>query len=214
MKTIILVDDHPIVRHGLKQIITQTGEFEVVAEAEEANEAFRLIMELQPDIACIDLSLKGMGGIELIKWIRGNGFKNPILVISMHDEAVYAERALKAGANGYVMKQEAPDTVIAAIKAVINGDVYISASMSQRVLKAIMPGKGGKSGIEKLSDRELEVFRLFGKGLRVQEIATELGISAKTVETYQANMKQKLGLESASELSKYAIDVSYQGFPR
>jgi DNA-binding NarL/FixJ family response regulator len=209
IRKIIIVDDHPIVRHGLKQIITQTGEFEVVAEAEDANEAFRLISELQPDIACIDLSLKGMGGIELIKWIRGNGFKNPILVISMHDEAVYAERALKAGANGYVMKQEAPDTVITAIKAVLSGDVYISASMSQRVLRSLIPDKSGRSGVEKLSDRELQIFNLIGSGMRVQDIAKELGISTKTVETYQANLKHKLGFHTSAELCKYAINYPH-----
>src|SRR3989339_1404832 len=140
MIKIILVDDHPIVRQGLKQIILQEGDFEVVAEAEEANAAFKAMESLQPDLMVIDLSLKGMGGLELIKWIRTQGHKTAILVVSMHDEAIYAERALKAGANGYVMKQEAPETVVSAIRAILKGEIFISAPMAQRVLKGIAPG--------------------------------------------------------------------------
>jgi len=205
MIKIILVDDHPIVRQGLKQIILQEGDFEVVAEAEEANAAFKAMESLQPDLMVIDLSLKGMGGLELIKWIRTQGHKTAILVVSMHDEAIYAERALKAGANGYVMKQEAPETVVSAIRAILKGEIFISAPMAQRVLKGIAPGKDGKTGVDKLSDRELEIFNLLGKGMRVQEIAQKLSISTKTVETYQANIKTKLGIESALELSRYAV---------
>jgi len=174
MKTIIIVDDHPIVRQGLRQIMMQSGEFEVIGEEEDANAAFRKVELLKPDLVCIDLSLKGMDGIDLIKLIRNNKFTSAILVISMHDETIYAERALKAGANGYVMKQEASETVIDAIRTVLAGNVYISASMSQRVLKAMMPDKKGKSGVDKLSDRELQVFNLFGKGMRVQDISKKV----------------------------------------
>lgn len=205
MIKILLVDDHPLVRQGLRQLLLQEGDFEVVSEAEEANAAFKAAEVLKPDIMIVDLSLKGMGGLELIKWIRAQSLKTAVLVVSMHDEAVYAERALKAGANGYVMKQEAPETVVAAIRAILRGEVFVSASMAQRVLKGLVPGRDGKSGVEKLSDRELEIFTLFGKGMKVQEIAQTLSISAKTVETYQANIKSKLGLESASELVRYAV---------
>ncbi|MFH0919663.1 MAG: response regulator transcription factor [Fibrobacterota bacterium] len=213
MIKIILVDDHPIVRQGLKQILLQEGDFEVVAEAEEANAAFKAMESLHPDLMVIDLSLKGMGGLELIKWIRTQGHKTALLVVSMHDEAIYAERALKAGANGYVMKQEAPETVVSAIRAILKGEIFVSASMAQRVLKGMTPGKDGKTGVEKLSDRELEIFNLLGKGMRVQEIAQKLSISAKTVETYQANIKSKLGIESASELSQYAVQWAKSARP-
>jgi DNA-binding NarL/FixJ family response regulator len=205
MTKIILVDDHPIVRQGLRQILQNEKDLEVISEAEDANTAFKAVESQNPDILIVDLSLKGMGGLELIKWIRGQGLKTAILVVSMHDEALYAERALKAGANGYVMKQEAPETVVTAIRAILKGDVYISAPIAQRVLKALMPDKSGKSGIEKLSDRELEIFNLLGKGMRVQEISKTLSLSVKTVETYQSNIKTKLAIESAAELSQYAV---------
>lgn len=205
MIKIILVDDHPLVRQGLKQILIQEGDFEVVAEADEANAAFKAAEALHPDLMVVDLSLKGMGGLELIKLIRTQGLKTAILVVSMHDEVIYAERALKAGANGYVMKQEAPETVVTAVRALLKGEVFISPSMAQRVLKGLVPGRDGKRGVEKLSDRELEIFKLLGKGLRVQEISKQLCISTRTVETYQSNLKSKLSIGSAPELSQYAI---------
>ena len=206
-KTVLVVDDHPLMRQGLALLINQQQDMQVCGEAEEAQAAMQAIAQLRPDIMILDISLKGPDGIELLKNIRATDPDLPVLILSMHDEAIYAERALRARANGYIMKQEATEKVLVAVRRILGGEVYLSERMSNKMLQQYIGGAPNaiQSRIASLSDRELEVFRRIGEGCATREIAEELHLSVKTVETYQAHIKDKLALRSGRELIQHAI---------
>jgi DNA-binding NarL/FixJ family response regulator len=206
-KTVLVVDDHPLMRQGLALLINQQQDMQVCGEAEEAQAAMQAITQLRPDIMILDISLKGPDGIELLKNIRATDPDLPVLILSMHDEAIYAERALRARANGYIMKQEATEKVLVAVRRILGGEVYLSERMSNKMLQQYIGGAPNaiQSRIASLSDRELEVFRRIGEGCATREIAEELHLSVKTVETYQAHIKDKLALRSGRELIQHAI---------
>ncbi len=206
-RTVFVVDDHPLLRQGLALLINQQQDLEVCGEAEEAHEAMQAIAQRRPDILIVDISLNGPDGLDLLKNIRVSYPDLPVLILSMHDEAIYAERALRARANGYIMKQEATEKVLVAVRRILNGDVYLSDRMANKMLQQYIGGAPAalQSRIAALSDRELEVFRLIGEGRGTREIAEELHLSIKTVETYQAHIKEKLCLRSGRELIQHAI---------
>jgi DNA-binding NarL/FixJ family response regulator len=205
---VFLVDDHPIVRQGLTLLINQEPDLVVCGEAESAWSVPAAVAALNPDILILDLSLNGPDGFDLLKNLRVSDTTPPVLVLSMHDESVYAERALRAGANGYIMKQEATDKVLVAIRRILRHEVYISDRIANRMLQQMVskPVGAHEPSIASLSDRELEVFRLIGDGHGTREIAAALRLSVKTVETYQAHIKEKLGLPSARALVQRAIE--------
>ena len=204
---VFVVDDHPIVRQGLALMINAENDLVVCGEAEEAQTALQTIVEAKPDILIIDISLNGPDGLELVKHVRALFPELPILILSMHDETTYAERALRARANGYIMKQEATEKVLVAVRRILSGGIYLSDCMSNKVLQQYVgtPAAVGHSRIADLSDRELEVFRLIGDGRGTRQIAEELHLSVKTVETYQAHIKEKLLLRTGRELVQQAI---------
>jgi DNA-binding NarL/FixJ family response regulator len=203
---IVIIDDHPVVRHGLVSIIEQDERMDVCAEADDAAAGLSAIKQHKPDIAIIDISLKDISGLELIKWVKDLDFHVFMLVISIHDETIYAERALKAGAHGYLMKQESPDKIIKAIYRILEGEIYVSDTIAKRMVRHLVKGHVGKGTfIDGLSDRELEVFQMLGKGFKPKQIAEKLCLSIKTIETYQANLKEKLMLDNSSDLMRYAI---------
>jgi DNA-binding NarL/FixJ family response regulator len=204
---VFIVDDHPIVRQGLAQMIDQEDDLIVCGDAENAHDALGSLDQLKPDIVMIDISLQGMGGIELIKNIKNRHPDLPVLVLSMHDESLYAERALRAGARGYIMKQEAPGSVLIAIRRVLSGEIYVSEKITAKILEKSIEGRLDKSTspIDLLSDRELEVFQMIGRGRATRQIAKELHLSIKTVETYREHIKEKMKLENAAELVRHAI---------
>jgi len=206
-KGVLIVDDHPLLRQGLALLINQQDDMHVCGEAEEAQAALQAIAQRRPDIMILDLALNGPDGIELLKTIRAADTTLPVLILSMHDEAIYAERALRARANGYIMKQEATEKVLVAVRRILNGEVYLSDRMSSKLLQQYIGGSPSmmQSRISLLSDRELEVYRLIGEGRATREIAEELHLSVKTVETYQAHIKEKLALRSGRELIQHAI---------
>src|SRR5438094_5031532 len=205
-KRIVIVDDHPLFRKGLDQLIHSDGDFAVCGEAENAAEAMEVIRKLNPDLAIVDLSLPGANGIELIKNIRAEFSKLPILVLSMHDESLYAVRALRAGADGYVMKHEAMANVIQAIREVFNGRPYLSPAMAAQVITkcAKKSSEGESDAVDRLSDRELEVLELIGKGNEIRQIGKLLHLSPKTVETHRAHIKEKLNLQNARQVAHFA----------
>jgi DNA-binding NarL/FixJ family response regulator len=198
------VDDHPLVREWLTNLIRQQPDFEVCGETGSAPEALQLIESKRPDIAIVDISLANGSGIELIKNIRAGHPGVAALVLSMHDELLYAERALRAGAGGYIMKSEATQKVIEAIRAVQAGDIYVSAKVASLMAQKFIGGKSGNT-IEQLSDRELEVFQLLGRGHSTRQIAEHLHIGFKTVQGYTARIKEKLNLANINELMREAI---------
>jgi len=205
-KRIVIVDDHPLFRKGLEQLINSSDDaFHICGEAGNAAEGMTVIRQLEPDLAIVDVSLPGANGIELIKNIRAEFPKLPVLILSMHDESLYALRALRAGAQGYVMKQEALENVIIAIREVLMGRPYLSADMSAKLIANFASGMNQTSSTDKLSDRELEILELIGKGLDVREIARTLHISAKTVETHRAHIKKKLNLKNARQVTRFAV---------
>ncbi|OQA07802.1 MAG: Oxygen regulatory protein NreC [Firmicutes bacterium ADurb.Bin373] len=204
---ILIVDDHPIVREGLIRLINRQPDLLVCEEAETVADALAAIVQGQPDLTLLDLILKDRSGLDLIKDVQARYPQHPILVLSMQDESMYAERVLRAGARGYIMKQEGTDNLIQAIRQVLRGEIYLSDKMSSQLLNrfASGPGKLPPATEELLSDRELEVFELIGRGLGTREIAQRLFVSIKTVETYRANIKQKLKLQNAPELAHRAF---------
>jgi len=207
VKRVVIVDDHPLFRKGLEQLINSHDGFAVCGEAENAPAAMGIIRRIVPDLVIVDLSLPGANGIELIKNIRAEFPKLPLLVLSMHDESLYAVRALRAGAQGYVMKQEALDNVIIAIREVLSGRPYLSPAMSATVIAKFVqgPGESSASEIDQLSDRELEILELIGKGNEVRQIAKNLHLSPKTVETHRAHIKEKLNLANAHQVGRFAV---------
>src|SRR5437773_1871785 len=213
-KRIVIVDDHPLFRKGLEQLIHSDGAFVVCGEADDAAGAMDVIRKLNPDLAIVDLSLPGANGIELIKNIRAEFPKLPILVLSMHDESLYALRSLRAGAQGYVMKHEAMANVVQAIHEVFSGRPYLSLEMAAQVITryAQRQPEGETDPVDRLSDRELEILELIGKGNEVRQIAKLLHLSPKTVETHRAHIKEKLNLASAHQVGRFAVQwVSARG---
>ncbi len=206
-KRIVLVDDHPAVREGLADSINREGGLSVCGQADDRAAALRVIESTLPDLVVIDLTLKSSSGLELIKDIHVRWPSVLILVVSMHDENLYAERVLRAGAQGYITKQEATQKVIHAIRHVLSGGLYLNEKMSASILArlAAKPESPTDSVADLLADRELEVFDMMGQGLSTREIAQQLHIDTKTVDTYRARIKQKLNLESSSALLKLAI---------
>lgn len=204
--TVVLVDDHPIVREGLAKLIEDEKRFKVIGQAGNSATALQMVTALQPDLMLIDLEMPGVSGLELIKSAAAQRRATSLLVLSMHEESVYAARALRAGAKGYIMKQEAVENLVEAMIQVLRGEVYLSARMKQVVLHGIVdqPRKA-EDPLEKLSDRELEVFRLIGIGLSTRDIGTRLNLSPKTIESYRENLKVKLGLTNGKDLVQLAI---------
>ena len=207
-RRILVVDDHPIVRQGLALLINREPDLLVCGEAEEATGAMHVLNSAHPDVLIVDISLNGPDRLDLLKNIRTTHPTLPVLILSMHDESIYAERALRAGANGYIMKQEATEKVLVAVRRILSGEIYVSDRIANKMLKHYITGSGTmrNSTIADLSDRELEVFRLIGEGHGTRQIAEELHISIKTVESYQAHIKEKLSLRSARELMQHAIE--------
>ncbi|HLJ90184.1 MAG TPA: response regulator transcription factor [Candidatus Angelobacter sp.] len=204
---IFLVDDHPLIRQGLRLLINGEDDLSICGEADESCPALQSILITRPDGLIVDISLNGPDGLELVKDVRGRFSALPILVLSMYDELIYAERALRAGANGYIMKQEASQKVLLAIRRILGREIYVSDSVAAKMLHQYVNGATScaHSLIGDLTDRELEVFRLIGHGHSTRQIAEDLHLSIKTVETYQAHIKEKLSLRSARELIQHAV---------
>src|SRR5580700_3703776 len=205
---VLLIDDHPIVRQGLALLIDREADLSVCGEAEGARSAFHAIATLRPDIVLLDISLSGPDGLDVLKEIRMKTGSLPVLILSMHDESIYAERAMRAGANGYIMKQEATEKVLVAIRRILQGGVYLSDRLTNTMLQQFVHGTWAPktSPLVTLTDRELEVFRLIGEGHGTRQIADELHLSVKTIESYQAHIKEKLVLRNARELVQHAIE--------
>jgi DNA-binding NarL/FixJ family response regulator len=205
---VLIVDDHPVVRHGYGQRIALEPDMQVCGEASTAHEALEQIESLRPDIALIDLSLANGDGLDLIKDIKARGEHVRLLVISAHDESVYAERCIRAGAHGYLQKNEAIDKIVAGIRRVMAGDYFLSDAASAQALRKALsanPDEQAASPVESFSDRELQVYELIGQGLTVPQIAEKLFLSPKTIETYRAHLKGKLNLKTSNELTRHAI---------
>ena len=203
---VLIVDDHPIIREGLRRLLDGADTFRMAGEAEDAGAALVLLREGGVDLVVLDLSLKGVSGLEFIKQALAEHPDLPILVLSMHHERFYAERALRAGARGYIMKEEPPEVLLEAIRRVADGELYLSPSFSDALVRQAVDGTATAArGAEQLSDREIEVLRLIGQGRRTRDIADDLSLSVKTIESYRANIKRKVGLEDASALAHYAF---------
>jgi DNA-binding NarL/FixJ family response regulator len=207
-KAVFVVDDHPIIRQGLTLLINREPDLAVCGEAEEMHAALSAIPNVRPDIMIVDISLNGPDGLELLKNVRILSPRLPVLILSMHDESIYAERALRAGANGYIMKQEATEKVLVALRRILSGGIYVSARIANSMLQHYVHGASPspQSSVSELTDRELEVFRLIGEGHGTRQIAEVLHLSVKTVESYQAHIKEKLSLRSARELVQHAVE--------
>jgi DNA-binding NarL/FixJ family response regulator len=206
-KRIFIVDDHPMMRQGLVQIIGAETDLVICGEAENAERALDAIKSLKPDLVLADISLPGKNGLELIKDFQTLQPGLPVLVISMHDESLYAGRVLRAGGRGYIMKQEGGKKLMQAIRQVLEGKIYVSEKMSADILETFSGNRAGSEGspVEKLTDREFEVFQLIAQGKSTRDIAEKLHLSVKTVEVHRANIKAKLKLKSASELIRFAV---------
>jgi DNA-binding NarL/FixJ family response regulator len=204
---IAIVDDHPLVREGLIGLISTEPDFEVCGEASGISDAREMVKAVEPDVAIIDLTLRDGNGIELIKELKESWPALKLLVLSMHDEQLFAERVLRAGAVGYVHKHEASRAIVQAVRTVLEGRLYLSQRLTQRMLRrAIRPGgDAGRSPLELLTDREIEVFEMIGEGLTSRQVASRLELSPKTVETYREHIKEKLGLRNGSELTRHAV---------
>jgi len=206
-KRIFIVDDHPIVRDGLITLINHQQDLKVCGEAGEAAQALKSISELKPEVVIVDIGLKSSDGIELTKSIKARYPRLPVIVLSIHDESVYAERALRAGAQAYLMKEVVSENIVTAIRTVLRGEIFVSNTMSKKLLRKLATGKTNtiSAPMDSLSDRELEIFRLIGQGYKPSKIAQSMHLSVKTVETYRARIKGKLNLIDADELLRYAI---------
>ncbi|MFP4113823.1 MAG: response regulator transcription factor [Spirochaetota bacterium] len=213
MERFIVIDDHPIFRQGLVSLIESNPSYKVIAEAGTMDDALDALAKHDVDIALVDITLEEGNGIDLIRQMRSAYPDVPVLVVTMHDEIVYAERVLRAGARGLVMKQQPPSTVVQAIRTVLSGRVYLSEQMNARMLEAMFSEPKAEQAplVDRLSERELEVFEYIGQGYGVAEIAEILNLSAKTVHTYRDHLKEKLQLGSASELRRFAIKWHQSG---
>jgi DNA-binding NarL/FixJ family response regulator len=214
MYKILLIDDHPVVREGIREVLVRTGEFAVVDAVQTGADALRSCRTMRPDAAVLDISLGRESGLSLPGELRRIVPDLKILVLSMHDELVFAERALRAGANGYVMKDSPSSAVTEALRRILTGKTYVSEAVSERLFQTLSGPRARqeRSGLERLSDRELEILRLIGQGQQTKVIAAQLGITTKTIETYRARIKQKLGMESSSELMVAAVNWLRDGF--
>jgi DNA-binding NarL/FixJ family response regulator len=207
VKRVLIVDDHPMMRQGLAQLIDNEPDLKVVAEADTGGQGLDIVVAQKLDLAVVDISLPDKNGLELIKDIRAVKPELPILIVSMHDEALYAERVLRAGARGYIMKQEGGKKLLQAIRQVLTGQIYVSEKMSARILETFSGRSPDEtaSPVTRLSDREFEVFQLIGQGKGTKEIAQHLSLSVKTVEVHRAKIKEKLSLITATDLVRYAV---------
>jgi DNA-binding NarL/FixJ family response regulator len=205
-KRVFIVDDHPFMRTGLTEVLGKEPWLSVNGSYGTAEEALAALSSTEPDLVITDLSLPGKSGLDLVKELTGTHTELPVIVLSMHDEAIYAERCLRAGARGYLMKNEGADKLIAAIRVVLAGEIHVSEQISARLLKSFS-GSGAlksRAPLGNLTEREFELFQLFGRGHSTQQIAAQLGVSAKTVETHRLHIKTKLGMGTAGELTAYA----------
>lgn len=206
-RRVLLIDDHPFMRAGLAQLINAQPDLEVCCEAGNPPEAFHALAKNKPDLVLSDLTMPGRSGLEFIKDLKAAEPKLNVLVVSMHDEAVFAERALRAGARGYIMKEAGGENLLAAIRQVLRGEVYVSPRMSSRILDNLSARKprGSSSPIERLTDREFEVFQLIGQGKSTRDIAEQLHLSSKTVDVHRSHIKEKLDLKDATALIRHAV---------
>ena len=208
-RDVLIVDDHPIVRQGLSQLIGREEDLQVCGEASDVREARVALQQTEPDVVILDLSLRDSDGLELIKDIRARHRRLPVLVLSMHDEAIYAERLLGAGANGYIMKQAAADQLLTAVRRVLAGGIYVSEAVGASMIeKFATGGRSSSTGdpITRLSNRELQVLNLIGRGKTTRETAANLNLSIKTVESHRQRIKKKLNLQTAAQLVQYAVN--------
>jgi DNA-binding NarL/FixJ family response regulator len=203
---VVIVDDHPLFRERLSELINHELDMEVCGEAEDAQQAIELIRNSSPDLAIVDITLKGSSGLELIKNIRALPTGVPVLVLSMHDESLYAERALRAGASGYITKNESAENVLLAIRRVLAGEVYLSGTLTSVFLKGLSAGlKATSQPLDRLTDRELEILELIGRGRATRQIAEALQLGVATVDTYRARIKEKMNFRTGTELQHFAI---------
>ncbi len=208
VRRVLIVDDHPMMRTGLAQLIGSEPDLKVVAEADNARQGLEAVSKQALDLVLLDISLPDKSGLELLKDIRAVRPELPVLVVSMHDELVFAERVLRAGGRGYIMKQEGGQKYLQAIRQVLAGQIYVSEKMSARILESLSGSqteKTGASPVQRLSDREFEVFQLIGQGLGTREIAQRLHLSVKTIEVHRINIKEKLAVKTATELVRFAV---------
>jgi DNA-binding NarL/FixJ family response regulator len=202
----IVVDDHPLYRHGVADLIVQELRLENAGEAGSIPEALDLLRRDPPDLAIVDISLQGRNGLDLVRTIKSDYPSVAVLVVTMHEESLYGERSLTAGARGYVMKHESPSALLEAVRTVLSGRVAVSEALRDRMLSGLVGGRREGDPVERLSDRELEVFRLIGRGCGAAEIADLLGLSVKTVNAYRDHLKEKLNVDSAAAVRKYAVE--------
>ncbi len=196
----MIVEDHPMFREQLRLLIDKEDDLIVCGEADNVLSALALIQQLQPHLAIVDITLKGSSGLDLLKDLRSHEIELPVLVLSMHDESLYAERALRAGARGYITKQEASSNVMIAIRQVLGGELYLDAGVMRRMVGKVVGNNSSAPTIDRLTDRELEVFELIGHGRTTREIGSRLHLGLTTIDTYRARIKDKLQLENASQL--------------
>ncbi len=212
---VLLVDDHPAIRMGLSALIDGESDLEICGEAEDVAQAMEAIQSLNPDVVMIDLTLENSSGLELIKDMRAQGYDTPVLVLSMHDEMLFAERTLRAGAQGYLTKSTAMPEVLLALRKVLNGDIYLSSQMTERFLRrSFKRGEEVDHPLSLLTDRELEIFQMIGQGYDRRSIATALNISVKTVETHRSHLIEKLQLKNVTELNRHALYWCLGSMPR
>ena len=203
---VLLVEDHPMFRERLASIIAKRGDMCVCGEADNVNDAIACAEATQPNIAIVDITLRGSNGLDFLKDLKAREINLPVLVLSMHDEAIYAERVLRAGARGYITKYEASSEVMAAIEQVLNGEVYLSRQMTSRMLGRFAVGKKEAGDVSALTDRELDVFQRIGRGETARDIASALHVGVTTVDTYRARIKEKLVLKNGAELQRRAME--------
>jgi two-component system, NarL family, response regulator NreC len=205
---LLVVDDHPIVRHGIVQLLNRQPDMEVVAEADDAESALAHLRERSFNLVVTDISLPGLSGLDLIRRVNVSKEAPPILVLSMHEESVYAERALNAGARGYVMKQEAPDKLVAAVRKLLSGGIYLSPQMEERMLMSLVKGKPATAepSLSVLTEREFEVLQMIAQGLTSAQIAERINRSIKSVEAYRTSLRAKLGAKTTVDLARLALE--------
>jgi DNA-binding NarL/FixJ family response regulator len=204
-KRILIVDDHPMMRDGLRLLIANEADLEICGEAENAPEALELARELKPDLAIVDITLRTSNGLELIKDLQIHTPRTAVLVLSMHDESLYAERVLRAGGRGYIMKQEGGKRIIEGIRQVLNGRTFVSDNISSKILDSFSGHGRESSAVEQLTDREFEVFQLIGQGMGTKEMAEKLRVSVKTIEVHRVNIKEKLKTPTIGDLIRFAV---------
>ena len=215
-RRVLIVDDHPIVREGLRQLIDQEDDLKVCGEAADVREAHAALQQTQPNVVVLDLSLRGSNGIDLIKDIRSKYGQLPVLVFSMHDESIYAERLLSAGANGYIMKEATADQLLSALRRVLAGELYVNEHAKTRMMERVAVGGRKQTGdrTERLSNRELEILGLLGRGKTIRGVAESLNLSVKTIDTHRQRIKKKLGLQNSAQLTQFAIHRQLMGTQR